>query len=122
LQLAGQRGPTPEESADLDAVALIGSDGWAAENHPDVTPLLISAPQRGAVVGGIYAGAEHYRDVPYAVADGRLVSAPGTAPLTFATAFLGALYPEQREQIAQMHTSFADEHRAASAWPAAGAR
>ena len=132
FQLAGQRGLAPEESADLDAVAVIGSDGWADEGHPDVAPLLIAVAERGGVVGGIcagtlalaraglfrdkthtsngrdwilghvpgYPGAERYRDVPHAVADGRLISAPGSAPGTFAIAFLEALYPERKEQIA----------------------
>ena len=152
FQLAGQRGLAPEESADLDAVAVIGSDGWAAASSPDVAPLLIAVAERGGVVGGIcagtlalaraglfrdkthtsngrdwilghvpdYAGAERYRDVPHAVADGRLISAPGSAPGTFAIAFLEALYPERKEQIATMRTMFAGEYRAASANAADG--
>jgi putative intracellular protease/amidase len=147
FQLAGQRGLAPEESPDLDAVAVIGSDGWAAESYPNVGPLLISVAKRGGVVAGIcagtlalaraglfrdrahtsngrgwilehvpgYAGAERYCDVPHAVADGRLVSAPGSAPGTFAIAFLEALYPERKEQIAQMRTIFAGEYRATDA-------
>jgi putative intracellular protease/amidase len=143
FQLTGRRGLTPEESRDLDAVAVIGSDGWAAEGRSDVAPLLVSVADRGGVVGGIcagtlalaraglfrdrahtsngrdwilghvpdYAGAERYRDVPHAVADGRLVSAPGSAPGTFAIAFLEALYPERKEPIAQMRTMFAGEYR-----------
>ena len=123
---------------------MIGSDGWAAEGHPDVAPLLTSVAARGGVVGGIcagtlalaraglfrdrahtsngrdwilghvpdYAGAERYRDVPHAVADRRLVSAPGSAPGTFAIAFLEALYPEQKELVAQVRTIFAGEYRA----------
>ena len=43
-----------------------------------------------------YAGGERYCDVAHAVADGRLVSAPGAAPGTFAIAFLEALYPERK--------------------------
>ena len=62
-----------------------------------------------------YAGAERYCDVAHAVADGRLVSAPGSAPGTFAIAFLEALYPEQKERIAQVPTMFAGEYRAAEA-------
>src|ERR671919_2404188 len=152
LRLAGQRGLTPEESPDLDAVAVIGSDGWAAKSHPDVAPLLVSVAERGGVVGRIcagtlalaragmfrdrahtsngrdwilehvpdYAGAERYCDVAHAVADGRLVSAPGSAPGTFAIAFLEALYPEQKERIAEMRTIFAGEYRAGSALEAAG--
>ena len=144
FQLAGQRGLTPEENTDLDAVAVIGSDGWASDGHPDVTPLLVSVAERGGTVGGIcagtlalaraglfrgrshtsngrgwilehapdYAGAERYRDVPHAVADGQLISAPGSAPGTFAVAFFAALYPEQQERIAQMRTVFSNEYRA----------
>ena len=143
FELAGQRSLAPEESTDLDAVAVIGSDGWASDNHPDVAPLLISVAERGGAVGGIcagtltlaraglfrdsshtsngsswilehvpdYAGAERYCDVPHAVADGRIVSAPGSAPGTFAVAFFDVLYPEQKERIAQMRTIFASEYR-----------
>lgn len=57
-----------------------------------------------------YAGAAHYQDVPHAVADGNIVSAPGSAPGTFATAFLGALYPEEAGQVAEMRAMFAREH------------
>jgi putative intracellular protease/amidase len=146
FQLAGQRGLTPEESTDLDGVAVIGSDGWPADGAPDLAPLLRSVAKRDAVVGGIcggtlalaraglfrnrahtsngrdwilghlpgYAGAERYRDVPHAVADRRLISAPGSAPGTFAIAFLEALYPEQQEQTGQMRKLFAGEYGAAS--------
>jgi putative intracellular protease/amidase len=152
FELAGQRGLTPEESGDLDAVAVIGSDSWAATSHPDVAPLLASVAERGGVVGGIcagtlalaraglfrerahtsngrdwilghvpdYPGAERYRDVPHAVTDRRLISAPGSAPGTFAIAFLEALYPDRTEQIAQMRTMFASEYRGGSALDAAG--
>jgi hypothetical protein len=57
-----------------------------------------------------YAGAEHYRDVPHAVADCRLISAPGSAPGTFAIAFLEALYPDRPEPIAQMRAMLAGEY------------
>lgn len=40
---------------------------------------------------GAYAGAALYQDVPHAVADGRVITAPGTAPVTFAAAVLAAL-------------------------------
>lgn len=129
------------ENADLDAVAVIGSDHWASNSHPDPSPLLKAVAARGGVVGGIcagtlalarsglfetarhtsngrdwilrhepdYAGSAHYEDVPYAVADGRIVSAPGSAPGTFALAFMKALYPEQEGQLAEMKTLFARE-------------
>lgn len=61
-----------------------------------------------------YAGREHYQDVPHAVADGRIVSAPGSAPGTFALEFLGALYPNKSAQLAEMRKFFASEHQPAS--------
>lgn len=38
-----------------------------------------------------YAGAALYQQVPHAVADGKIVTAPGTAPVSLARATLGAL-------------------------------
>lgn len=140
-----ERGLAPEENGDLDAVAVIGSDTWAAEAPPDPAPLLKAVHERGGLVGGIcagtlalaraglfeqadhtsngrdwilqhlpvYAGANRYVDTPRAVADGRIVSAPGSAPASFATAFLETLYPEQTGQIAEMRALFSREHEAA---------
>ncbi|MCT8999258.1 DJ-1/PfpI family protein [Chelativorans intermedius] len=59
-----------------------------------------------------YAGAEAYEDVPHAVADGRVVSAPGSAPGTFAAAFLEVLLPGQAARIGEMRALFAREHAA----------
>ncbi|TGT88423.1 MULTISPECIES: DJ-1/PfpI family protein [unclassified Mesorhizobium] len=61
-----------------------------------------------------YAGDGNYQDVPHAVADGRIVSAPGSAPGTFALAFLQTLYPEKGSDLAQMRTLFAKEYAEAS--------
>ncbi|WP_421915933.1 DJ-1/PfpI family protein [Mesorhizobium sp.] len=61
-----------------------------------------------------YSGAVNYQDVPHAVADGSIVSAPGSAPGTFALAFLNALYPERAGDLAQMRTIFANEYTEAS--------
>ncbi|MFD2058317.1 DJ-1/PfpI family protein [Mesorhizobium calcicola] len=61
-----------------------------------------------------YAGAGNYQDVPYAVADGKVVSAPGSAPGTFALAVLKTLYPERGSDLAQMRTLFAKEYAEAS--------
>jgi putative intracellular protease/amidase len=145
--LAGARGLSPDENSDLDAVAVIGSDGWAAESPPDVAPLLTAVAERGGVVGGIcagtlalaraglfaerahtsngrewiqklvpgYAGAMHYRDVPHAVADRRVISAPGSAPATFALAFLAALYPDKTHELDQLRTFMACEFQDARA-------
>lgn len=57
-----------------------------------------------------YAGATHYQDVPHAVADGGVVSAPGNAPGTFAHRFLLALYPEREKQLKDMLAMFAKEY------------
>ena len=130
------------DNADLDAIAVIGSDQWAGQAAPDVSDFLRSMAARGAIVGGIcggtlplaraglfadarhtsngrdwinrhqagYAGDEHYQDVPHAVADGAIVSAPGSAPGTFAVEFLAALMPEKNAQITEMRALFAREY------------
>lgn len=59
-----------------------------------------------------YVGRDNYRNVPHAVADSKIVSAPGSAPGTFAVAFLAALFPERTETLTQMRTMFAREHAA----------
>lgn len=61
-----------------------------------------------------YAGSANYMDVPHAVADGSLISAPGSAPGTFALEFLQALYPGKDAQFAEMRALFGREYTAAS--------
>jgi putative intracellular protease/amidase len=146
FNLTPDRAADAADNSDLDAVAVIGSDGWAAEGAPDVSGLLQAVGKRDGVVGGIcagtlalaraglfegaahtsngrdwilrhlpdYAGRENYSDVPHAVADGRIVSAPGSAPGTFALAFLGALYPDKSAELAEMRSMFAREYADAS--------
>lgn len=63
---------------------------------------------REAVPG--YAGAANYRDVPHAIADGNVVSAPGSAPGTFAHLFLRTLFPERRAQLDGMRAMFGKEY------------
>ncbi len=60
---------------------------------------------------GAYAGQRHYRDVPYAVTDHRIVSAPGTAPGTFACMVIEALHPDRGEEIAQMRALISREFK-----------
>ncbi len=143
---------TPDRSidlaanADLDAIAVIGSDSWAAETPPDVSALLKSVAERSGVVGGIcagtlalarsgllqgqkhtsngrewilghlpnYAGSDLYQDVPHAVADDRIVTAPGSAPATFAVTFLEALFPDQKQQLAEMRALISREYAGSS--------
>lgn len=146
FQLNPLRSANPVENADLDAVAVIGSDVWVTPAAPDVSPLLTAVAERGGVIGGIcagtlalaraglfrdvdhtsneqewldhhlpdYPGRSRYRQVPHAVRDGRIVSAPGSAPGTFAVEFLTALYPEQAGQLAEMRKLFAREYAEAS--------
>lgn len=146
FRLAPDRSAGIDENADLDAVAVIGSDQWAGKTPPDVAQLLNAVATRGGVVGGIcagtlalaragmfeqakhtsngrdwingheagYAGDGNYLDVPHAVADGKIVSAPGSAPGTFALAFLKTLYPERGVDLARMRTLFAKEYAEAS--------
>jgi putative intracellular protease/amidase len=61
-----------------------------------------------------YAGVENYQDVPHAVADGAIVSAPGSAPGTFALKFLLRLFPEKAAQLAEMRAMFSGEYAEAS--------
>ena len=130
------------DNADLDAVAVIGSDLWPTPQAPDLAALLNAVAERGGVVGGIcggtlplaraglfaqakhtsngrdwilkhlpdYPGRERYADVPHAVADGRIISAPGSAPGTFAHAFLSALHPEREAELSEMKALYAREH------------
>lgn len=58
-----------------------------------------------------YDGAR-YVDTLRAVRDGLLITAPASAPATFATGVLGAHYPERAEAIADFEALCAAEHRA----------
>lgn len=62
---------------------------------------------------GDYLGSSLYQDVPYAVRDAHIVSAPGSAPGTFTTNFLEALFPEKAGQVAEMREFIAREYQAA---------
>ena len=59
-----------------------------------------------------YAGAAHYRAQPTAVADGGLITAAGSSPMSFALACLRQLHPKQEDGIAQMRAMFAAEYAA----------
>lgn len=57
-----------------------------------------------------YLGQENYRDVPRAVSDGNIVTAPGSAPGTFAVEFMAALHPEQAAKVAEMKAMIVKEY------------
>ncbi len=61
-----------------------------------------------------YPGADNYLDVPHAVADSMIVSAPGSAPGTFALEFLRLVYPGKDAQFVEMRSLFGREYAAAS--------
>ncbi|QSQ12494.1 DJ-1/PfpI family protein [Myxococcus landrumensis] len=86
------------------ALAKAGLLDGRAHTSNDLEFLKAQAPS--------YRGASHYRDVPHAVRDGRLVTAAGTAPVTFAMEILGLLHPEAPDMVAAFKV-FAREHLAA---------
>lgn len=105
----------------LDLLMVCGGSSWQSGKAPDLAPLLRAAHARGVVLAGIcdgtrvlaqagvldnvrhtsnaasnlvdtgYAGAALYQDVPWAVADGGVITAPGTAPVSFTAEVLRAL-------------------------------
>lgn len=104
-----------------DAVLVNGGTAWSQADSPDITPVLRAMRDAGKTVAGIcdgtlalaragildsvahtsnspenlaptgYGGAALYRDQPTAVLDGRIVTAPGTAPVSFMGAVLQTL-------------------------------
>ncbi|MGC5702657.1 glutamine amidotransferase [Pseudomonas sp. NFXW11] len=105
----------------VDLLLVCGGTTWQSDQAPDIRGLLQAARERNIVIAGIcdgtrelaraglldhvrhtsnsaanllalnYAGAAHYQDVPYAVADQRVVTAPGSAPVSFMQQVLAAL-------------------------------
>ena len=105
----------------VDAVLVNGGTIWTTPDAPELTDLLRSAYAAGKSVGGIcdgvlalaraglldsvshtangpeslphtgYAGSAHFIASPRAVLDGRIVTAPGTAPVSFMSAVLETL-------------------------------
>ena len=106
---------------ELDLLMVCGGSHWQSGKAPDLGPLLRAARDKNIVLAGIcdgtrvlaqagvldtvrhtsnsadnllqtgYTGAALYQDVPWAVADQRVVTAPGTAPVSFTREVLRSL-------------------------------
>lgn len=61
-----------------------------------------------------YSGSAHYQDTPRAVTGRNLVTAPGSAPASFAVAVLRLVAPDQEAGIAQYAAMLAAEHAPAA--------
>ena len=105
----------------IDALVVCGGGAWRTERAPDLDLLLHGAWEHDVLIGGIcdgtralakaglldkvehtsnspetlletgYGGKMHYWDVPHAVSAERIVTAPGTAPVSFMGAILEGL-------------------------------
>ncbi|OHX15540.1 type 1 glutamine amidotransferase family protein [Chromobacterium sphagni] len=128
---------------ELDLLIVCGGTIWQTDQAPDITALVAAAHARNIVVAGIcdgtrvlaqagvldtvshtsnsaenlsvpnYAGAACYQDVPYAVADQGVVTAPGTAPVSFMAGILAALNIGGADLDAYLA-----QHAAEHLWPA----
>lgn len=97
----------------IDALIVNGGTAWSLPDAPDIGPVLSAAHAEGKTVAAIcdatlalakaglldgvkhtsnspenlgptgYAGKAHYQDQPDAVVAGKIVTAPGTAPVSF---------------------------------------
>lgn len=106
---------------ELDLLMVCGGSSWQSGKAPDLTALLRAAQAKNIVLAGIcdgtrvlaqagvldnvrhtsnsaanlletgYAGAALYQDVPWAVADQHIITASGTAPVSFTAEVLRAL-------------------------------
>ncbi|MDR3474834.1 MAG: DJ-1/PfpI family protein [Devosia sp.] len=104
-----------------DALIVCGGAIWRTSRAPDLADLLRRAREQGLLIGGIcdgtrplaqaglldqvehtsnspetlletgYGGRANYWDVPYAVSVDRIVTAPGTAPVSFMAEILEGL-------------------------------
>jgi putative intracellular protease/amidase len=105
----------------IDALVVSGGTVWQRPEAPDLTAILNAAHAKDKVIGLIcdatlaaaktglldtvahtsngagyldatgYKGKPHYRDVPHAVSDRKVVTAPATAPVSFMAEIMAAL-------------------------------
>ena len=130
----------------LDVLLVCGGPAWQSAGAPEIGALLAAAQQRGIVLAGIcdgtrvlaqagvldkvrhtsngaanlletgYAGAALYQDVPWAVADDGIVTAPGTAPVSFTREVLRSLGIDD-DNLASYLAMHGAEHGQASRAP-----
>nr|WP_281380197.1 DJ-1/PfpI family protein [Brevundimonas mediterranea] len=130
---------------EVDAILVNGGSIWRQPDAPDLSDLLHQAHAAGKTVGGIcdgtlalaraglldhvghtangpdslsitdYAGAAHYRDQPHAVLADRIVTAAGTAPVSFMAAVLESLGLRNAELDAYIRLFGAEHSPAVSA-------
>ena len=129
------------DPAGFDALVICGGTAWSSTDAPDLGELLRRTAAAGKTVAGIcdgtlalarsglldnvphtsnspdnlpptgYAGAAHYRDQPQAVLAGRIVTAAGTAPVSFMAAVMETL--GHADDDLKFYTGlYAAEHRA----------
>jgi len=121
LRLAPQLAIEEIDPSDYDAVLVNGGSVWQQPDAPDLTKLLQSAQAAGVVIGGIcdgviplaragllddrrhtangpeslpqtgYGGGAFFVGSPKAILDRGIITAPGTAPVSFMGAVLEAL-------------------------------
>lgn len=130
---------------ELDLLMVCGGSHWQSGKAPDLGPLLRAARDKNIVLAGIcdgtrvlaqagvldnvrhtsnsadnlvqtgYAGAALYQDVPWAVADQRIVTAPGTAPVSFTREVLRSLGIDDDNLTAYLTMHGAEHGQAAAA-------
>ena len=83
------------------AVKLAAAVGLAAAGGLTATSLWREQPEAEVFIAKAagYSGQGLYIDTPCAVRDGTLVTAAGSAPVTFAIEMLTALYPGRAEAL-----------------------
>jgi transcriptional regulator GlxA family with amidase domain len=125
---------------ETDALVVLGGRAWRAPDTPDVAGALAWAAETGRVVAGIcdgtralasaglldrvahtandadtldvagYAGAARFRASPVALRDRNIVTAPGTAPVSFMAEVMAAL-GRADANLAHWRGMLAAEHR-----------
>lgn len=126
----------------IDALVVNGGAAWSQVDAPDISTVLVAARDAGKTVAGIcdgtlalaraglldavahtsnstdnlaptgYRGAVQYRDQPDAVVAGKIVTAPGTAPVSFMGGVLETLGLRD-DNLNYYLGMYAAEHRAA---------